>query len=579
MVDAESGGYREKYRRAIEEQERLEKQFKFQLEALRKTLLHVCATAQGLDSKLDGSIALLKEKMRGASGQHVIEQMEKVQKAAQEYEHSRHAAGLKSAKQIIEIIEQLQNLKLPGSLKSTLSNFEKNLTKRLSAVSSYPDILSEFKNLHAMAMEAATNPPQSFLQRLRGGKTLKKFGEADASEPLRPLEGEFEEVEETEISPQAGEFILAGEAGEQEAATRFEPGDEENYHQVADRIARTLENLVERIEPNDVVRHKIDIVRLRIQRGMDWYVLAVTLEDIRDILLLRYLQNDQDFSDYLKRVNDELHSISTTLGLVSDQEKAQREISDRFSNAVSDQVSRMQKNMEKSATIDDLKLAVTDHLTEIQSAIKNYKTEQSEQTSITEQLKSLISRVAQIEDESEKTKAQLEAEHHRATHDTLTGLPNREAYNERAFAELQRFKRYCRPLTLAVCDIDLFKKVNDSYGHQTGDKVLRLIAQLVSTRLRSVDFVARFGGEEFVLLLPETSPDQALLVLEKIRKVVAKTPFKFKGDPVKITLSFGLASFSAEDNVEDVFERADKALYQAKKNGRNQSVVAENPSE
>ncbi len=580
----ESTNYREKYRLAVAEQERLEKQFKFQLDALRKTITHLSAAAQGLDKQLDASLILLKEKMRGATGQQVMEQMERVQAAAKEYEHSRQGASISAAKHISGMTNQLGELKIPGKIKDSLQSFNKGLKRRLESQRNYPDVLLELKKLQELAISEAANPPTGLWQRMKGGTTLASASESTskpaerAAKPERgatvadePIE-EFEPVE-VELSPQEGELIPAGQEMLQEA--QFKAGDEENYERVANRIARTLENLVSRIEPNDVVRHKIDIVQLRIQRGMDWYVLAVTLEDIRDILLLRYLQNDQEFSDYLKRVNDELQSISQALGLASESELRQREMSDNLSSAVSDQVDKMRDNMEKSKNIDDLKTAVTDHLAVIHSALGDYTAAKQSSQSLTDQLKSLINKVESIEEESQKTKEMLEEERYRATHDPLTELPNREAYNERAFHELQRFKRYCRPLTLSVCDVDHFKKINDTYGHQAGDKVLRLIAKLISTRLRKVDFVARYGGEEFVMLMPETPTDQALTVLDKVRAVIGKTPFKFKGSPVQITISFGLASFGPEDSVESVFERADKALYQAKDQGRNRCVIAE----
>lgn len=590
MVD--STNYREKYRRAVEEQERLEKQFKFQLDAMRKTINHLASAAQGQDQQLDASIILLKEKMRGATGQQVLEQMERVQRSAEDFSHSRHISTNAAAKTISSMIDQLSELKLPPKAKDSLKSFSSGLKKRLDSARQYPDILSELKKLQALALEEAANPPQGFWERVKGGKTLASpsqelVPDEQESTPEKALSDEqldigddeavFEEVE-MDLSPHEGELIQAGDEEVDPEEPLFDAGDEENYHKVASRIARTLENLVSRIEPNDVVRHKIDIVQLRIKRGMDWFVLAVTLEDIRDILLLRYLQNDQEFSEYLKRVNQELHTISEALGLASEHEKNQREITDKFSSTVTDEVARMRDNMEKSKNIDDLKSAVSDHLITIQEALSDYQATKSD-ASLTDQLKALVNKVESIENESQKTKELLEEERYRATHDPLTGLPNREAYNERAFQELQRFKRYCRPLTMAICDIDHFKKINDTYGHTAGDKVLKLMAKLISTRLRKVDFVGRYGGEEFVILMPETTVQQGLTVLDKMRSVVGKTPFKFKGAPVVITMSFGLASFGPEDSIESVFDRADKALYKAKDQGRNQCVIADEPEQ
>lgn len=584
MADA-PGGYREKYRQALEEQDKLEKSFKFQLEALKKTLNHVSIAAQGQDKTLDASLILLKEKMRGATGQQVLEQMERVQHAVEDFEHSRQVLAGNAAKQIGGITERLSELQIPNELKRSLQSFNKGLKSRLTSPRNYADVIKDLSELQKLSLDAAQNPEASLWVRLRGGKTIKSTAEPEASSAPKKEShvldlsdepaAEFEEVLDTDFEPKEGELIQAEEGyNHQEEDARFAPGDEESYEKVAQRIAKTLENLVARIEPNDVVRHKIDIVQMRIQRGMDWYVLAVTLEDIRDILLLRYLQNDQEFTEYLKRVNLELQSISEALGIATEIERSNREVSNKFSDAVSDQMEVMRNNVEQSTNIDELKQAVTDHISVISGALGDYKANMTSEQSITDQLQTLIHRVQQVEAESEKTKAELEAERHRATHDPLTGLPNREAYNERAFHEVQRYKRYCRPLTLAVCDIDRFKGINDNFGHRAGDKVLKLIAKLISTRLRTVDFVARYGGEEFVMLMPETTAEQGMAVLDKIRKVIAKTPFKFRDDPVSITISFGLASFTAEDSVEKVFERADKALYAAKNQGRNRCVIA-----
>jgi len=579
MVDS-SGGYREKYRRALAEQERMEKQFKFQLDALSKTISHLGAVSQGQDPQLDASLMSLKEKLRGASGTEVLEQMNRVQTAATAFEKSRRAGGLSSAKHISDIVEQLSVLKIPNPVAVSLKSFSAGLEKRLEAQRYYPDVLDELSKLHQLAIEAAANPPSTFWGRLKGGRTLQPKPAQSKNTSATTLDrGSAKAALNDEDAFDSADIDLTpsdeNPIDRFEDVGQFEPGDEESYDEVAQRIARTLDGLVARIEPNDVVRHKIDIVRLRIKRGMDWYALAVTLEDVRDILLLRYLQSDQEFSDYLKRVNEELASIRLVLGLAADQEGEVHAAGASFSRQVAKEVDNIRESVAGSGTIDELKSAVSDHLSTIQDALGDFDSHQQNAASISGKLKTLVDRVKNIEDESQKTKELLEEERHRATHDALTGLPNREAYNERAYHELLRFKRYCRPLTLAVCDIDFFKKINDGYGHQVGDKVLKLIGKLIFTRLRNVDFVARYGGEEFVVIMPETSAQQALPVLDKIRAVMARTPFKFKGDPVTITMSFGLANFVSDDSVESVFERADKALYQAKATGRNKCIVAE----
>ncbi|MFO6017257.1 GGDEF domain-containing protein, partial [Pseudomonas aeruginosa] len=129
-------------------------------------------------------------------------------------------------------------------------------------------------------------------------------------------------------------------------------------------------------------------------------------------------------------------------------------------------------------------------------------------------------------------------------------------------------------LLLAVLDIDHFKRINDDFGHLAGDKVLKIIAGELRKRLRQADFIARFGGEEFVVLLPATSLEAGRQLLERLRAAIAACPFHFKGEPLSITCSAGITAFEGNEAGEAVFERADQALYRAKRAGRDRLEVA-----
>ena len=159
--------------------------------------------------------------------------------------------------------------------------------------------------------------------------------------------------------------------------------------------------------------------------------------------------------------------------------------------------------------------------------------------------------------------------HHLALLDTVTGLPNRLAYEERMEQEFARWKRFGAPLTLMVWDVDDFKSINDRFGHQAGDRALRVIAQSLKARLRETDFIARFGGEEFVTLLCGTEGEEAIKVAEQMRQSVNENGFHSHGKPVPVTISCGIATFRTSDNFDSVFSRADKALYEAKRAGKN----------
>ena len=162
-----------------------------------------------------------------------------------------------------------------------------------------------------------------------------------------------------------------------------------------------------------------------------------------------------------------------------------------------------------------------------------------------------------------------------ATTDPLTELYNRRHFFDLADRELERSRRLKSELSFIMLDIDFFKQVNDKYGHLTGDNALILLSSILKDALRKVDFCCRFGGEEFVLCLPDTPSQGAWEVAERIRTQVACTPLPTQNNQeIYIQVSLGIASSKREHSVEVILKRADEALYQAKESGRNQTKVA-----
>ena len=160
---------------------------------------------------------------------------------------------------------------------------------------------------------------------------------------------------------------------------------------------------------------------------------------------------------------------------------------------------------------------------------------------------------------------------HLALHDTLTGLYNRGSFNAKLQDELKRSQRYKRNISLMMIDIDFFKNINDTYGHQCGDEVLKNIASIISDSIRNSDYAARYGGEEFVVILPETMPEEAIELAERIRMTIEEKEFKVsENDMFHLTVSIGIGSGSQETTPEDLIKAADTAMYNAKGHGRNQ---------
>lgn len=196
-----------------------------------------------------------------------------------------------------------------------------------------------------------------------------------------------------------------------------------------------------------------------------------------------------------------------------------------------------------------------------------------------------LGRALMLHDISERVKL-LEKTREMAERDDLTGLCNRRHFLELTTRELQRTQRYGLSLSFLLLDVDHFKKVNDTMGHQAGDRLLRELADLFRTNLRSSDIAGRVGGEEFAVVLPETDLDSAVEVAGRLREAVESLCFRFDnlGDPMPVTVSIGLVEFNHRDggrpdNLRTLYERADRALYEAKASGRNMVVASREGSE
>jgi diguanylate cyclase (GGDEF)-like protein/PAS domain S-box-containing protein len=177
----------------------------------------------------------------------------------------------------------------------------------------------------------------------------------------------------------------------------------------------------------------------------------------------------------------------------------------------------------------------------------------------------IIRGIEVVRDITERKKMEEELKQLAVT-DIMTGAYNRTKFDEIMGREMYRAKRFVEPLSIIIFDIDHFKKVNDRYGHITGDYVLKTLSVFIKEQIRQIDYLVRWGGEEFVIIAPETNLEGAQVLAERIRKGIESYRF----DKVaRVTLSFGVTEFKKDDDLDSILKRADDALYKAKLNGRN----------
>jgi diguanylate cyclase len=345
---------------------------------------------------------------------------------------------------------------------------------------------------------------------------------------------------------------------------------EPSYSSVAKHIEDTLLGLLDDLTLPERHRPQAEAMRDRLQNGLNWYELLPILDDLATLMLAITDSGQHEFEAYLKQLNERLESFQSNLQAASaghaDSHSAAREMDTQ----IREQVDGLQSSMQGAADLDDLKHVLENHLEGLLGTLDQHQKQRDEREhEVAVRLHGLAERVAHMEQEALGYREHLEEQRQKALIDPLTGLPNRAAWSERLDQEVSQWQQHGNTLLLAMLDLDHFKRINDNYGHLAGDKVLKIIASVLRKRLRGTDFIARFGGEEFVLLMPATVPAVGAKLLENLRASIEACPFHFKGEPVTITLSMGLTAFRPGEHSDAVLKRADQALYRAKHAGRN----------
>ncbi|MFJ7882682.1 diguanylate cyclase [Pseudomonas sp. NPDC096917] len=345
---------------------------------------------------------------------------------------------------------------------------------------------------------------------------------------------------------------------------------EPTYSSVAEHIESTLLGLLNDLSLPEHHQPQAEAMRRRLEKGLNWYELLPILDDLAVLMLAITDGGQQEFETYLKQLNERLESFQNNLQAASDGHTQGRSAAAQLDSQLREHVDGLQSSVQDAVDLNSLKHILEARLEGLLGTMNEHQQQRdAREQELSSHLQGLAERVAVMEQEAQNYREHLEEQRLKALIDPLTGLPNRAAWGERLAIEVQQWQAHGNPLLIAMLDLDHFKRINDGYGHLAGDKVLKIVAAQLRKHLRPNDFIARFGGEEFVVLVPNTTLAAGLQLLEKLRAAIAACPFHFKGEPVTLTCSIGLAPFKLADRSEHVLKRADEALYRAKHNGRN----------
>lgn len=315
-------------------------------------------------------------------------------------------------------------------------------------------------------------------------------------------------------------------------------------------------------------------LRARISAADDLNVLL----ELGDAIA-RFIQEDlshiaderSQLADFVMDLGKNLLEMEGLLQTSLSDAQATFRANERLNDILDGQVEEMERSATFTGTLEEMRSLIFSKLMAIKAALAE-KRLQDDQL-----LFSARKRVEDLQENIQNMRAEVEEVQRRSRIlekevllDSLTGIYNRRAYEARIRDELERYRRYKRPFSLILIDVDHFKAVNDAYGHRAGDKCLKEIINRIKKGLRKCDFLARYGGEEFVIILPETAREGGFLLAERLRVMIEKTHFRHGGKKIPVTISLGATQVEDSDMTpESIFSRVDSAMYRAKSEGRN----------
>ncbi len=605
--------WKKKYFSALEKLEQTEQQSADTETLLRRSLSRISLALDGFDSQLDKQLDSLRSSIRSGRKPLYIGQLsEEISTRCQTVSQQQQSQP-KNPQLLLSLLEKLT---LPSALHKQQTILRKELSHKHASqqIETHIDALALLLRAAQNAEQTSTEtqkitPPQEttttsapkepepeggFLSRLFTSSEKQRKGDVKPQTNTQPFKQLLSEV--SLPSPYAEQL--------NEINAKFNNStDEADLNHSISKLADLLSKLPENRDQPDAIEVKGADLSGETAEGVLLQLLdritlvdpyAQELEKLRETILstekgqldfsqileslaslISHAQSlsqseKQALEGFLLNITNTLDQIDSNIRGAQGHQNQLRQSSEKLDSAVKTQVSDMQTSVLEMNDLAELKQCIQSRLSTINQHLDSFKKENKIRYEQMEHaMESMVNQVIKVESESNSLQKALEEQRNRATKDPLTGVNNRLAYEEFIQTEYSRWQRFQHSLTMIIWDIDHFKRVNDDFGHQAGDKALTIVAQLLKNRLRKVDHLARFGGEEFVSLLPETEIEPALMVANKLREAIEKTEFHFNDKRVRLTISCGLAQFREGDTPDTVFQRADAALYQAKEAGRN----------
>lgn len=357
--------------------------------------------------------------------------------------------------------------------------------------------------------------------------------------------------------------------------------DKEQQNEYIIILKETYKEIIEKLylsvdESTVKVLAEIALEIEKISSPDDFFILRSKLLDILNSYLKTVDDDREEAAKFIKEVGERLLDVESRIldSYLKDSDHY-KQSNLNFTSIIENYLNDLNKNVSISKTLDEVKSAVVSKLNTLKIVINRKNAEDKVyHEKMNSKLKQMEESLIFLKQELGNATIRAKKMEKDLLFDPLTGAYNRRAYDKKVKEEIERFFRYKTGFSMILFDIDHFKNINDTYGHDIGDRCLFEIIKEVSPLLRKSDFLARYGGEEFIVILPETALEGAGNVAEKIRQSIEELSFVYKKEEIKITISLGVCEIGEKDSgYQSLFSRLDKAMYKAKKSGRNRVVV------
>ncbi|MBT6579501.1 MAG: GGDEF domain-containing protein [Cellvibrionales bacterium] len=583
MSDIETGSpWKLKYLELIKEQELVALEWQKKIDELHRGVAKISIAAQGQDVTLDAALEGVRQSLNDKTGASLSAQIDALETGIHAMDDSRIKRTNQTTESLATLLEQLQTVKIDRPSALAINKLGKELKKSANRLTEPFDLelwlekVVAAQNNALQSLDTLITPPKappvqkSLLPTLLLNLRHRLMGAAVDTQTKAGSEVNRVNAEQTSAT-------LAKNVIENTPQAIAEHKDNaDSYEAVRVEVVAVLLGLLADIDVPADAQHFANQLYKDLQNGLEWPDFIPALDKVVTVVIAALGRDQRQFEQFLQGLNQQLLEIGSFISFVDHSQLISngqtQDLSDELDSHVSDIVSRFESD---DATQDlegvvALKDSVSDKLKTIVTSLEQFQSNQGEQQALmAQQLLEMTTRVESMDGDVQEASDKLQKQRDKLLRDTLTDLPNREAYNIRVQQEYDRWQRYGRPLVLAVADVDFFKRTNEEFGHEAGDRMLKIIGKTMLQQLRKTDFIARFSGAQFTILLPETSLQAGQQALEKLRIAVQACPLRFAKKPLTITISLGATLLAEGDTIVTARHRADQACAMAKSSGRN----------